>query len=70
VAKEYIAAGDVFQVVLAQRFTTPFALPALRTSTGRCAGQSLAFLYFLDLPGFAADRARRSRFWSGRATAR
>src|SRR5262252_5982403 len=26
-AKEYIAAGDVFQVVLAQRFETPFALP-------------------------------------------
>src|SRR5690606_1609186 len=26
-AKEYIAAGDIFQVVLAQRFTVPFALP-------------------------------------------
>src|SRR5215467_2994747 len=26
-AKEYIAAGDVFQVVLAQRFEAPFALP-------------------------------------------
>ena len=25
-AKEYIAAGDIFQVVLAQRFTTPFPL--------------------------------------------
>jgi anthranilate synthase component 1 len=29
-AKEYIAAGDVFQVVLAQRFTAPFALPAFQ----------------------------------------
>src|SRR3984957_16354853 len=27
-AKEYIAAGDVFQVVLAQRFEAPFTLPA------------------------------------------
>jgi anthranilate synthase component I len=26
-AKEYIAAGDIFQVVLAQRFTRPFPLP-------------------------------------------
>ena len=26
-AKEYIVAGDVFQVVLAQRFEAPFALP-------------------------------------------
>jgi anthranilate synthase component I len=26
-AKDYIAAGDIFQVVLAQRFTAPFALP-------------------------------------------
>ncbi len=28
-AKDYIEAGDVFQVVLAQRFTAPFALPPL-----------------------------------------
>ena len=26
-AKEYIAAGDVFQVVPSQRFTAPFGLP-------------------------------------------
>ena len=26
-AKEYIAAGDIFQAVLSQRFETPFALP-------------------------------------------
>jgi anthranilate synthase component 1 len=26
-AKEYIEAGDIFQVVLAQRFTAPFPLP-------------------------------------------
>ena len=28
-AKEYITAGDIFQVVLAQRFTCPFPLPPL-----------------------------------------
>ena len=28
-AKEYIAAGDIFQVVLSQRFTIPFPLPAV-----------------------------------------
>ena len=28
-AKEYIEAGDIFQVVLAQRFTCPFPLPPL-----------------------------------------
>lgn len=28
-AKEYITAGDIFQVVLSQRFTIPFALPSL-----------------------------------------
>ena len=26
-AKEYIAAGDIFQVVLSQRFEAPFTLP-------------------------------------------
>ncbi|MGB1625993.1 MAG: anthranilate synthase component I family protein, partial [Candidatus Puniceispirillaceae bacterium] len=28
-AKEYISAGDIFQVVLSQRFTIPFSLPSL-----------------------------------------
>ncbi|HEX2793569.1 MAG TPA: chorismate-binding protein, partial [Croceicoccus sp.] len=28
-AKDYITAGDIFQVVLAQRFSTPFPLPPL-----------------------------------------
>ena len=28
-AKEYITAGDIFQVVLSQRFTIPFSLPSL-----------------------------------------
>ena len=35
-AKEYIAAGDIFQVVLSQRFEAPFTLRR-SPSIGRCA---------------------------------
>jgi anthranilate synthase component 1 len=52
-AKDYIAAGDIFQVVLAQRFTTPFALPALDLYRALRRINPSPFLYFLDLPGFA-----------------
>ena len=52
-AKEYIAAGDVFQVVLAQRFITPFALPAFDLYRALRRINPSPFLYFLDLPGFA-----------------
>src|SRR6476660_1600241 len=50
-AKDYIVAGDVFQVVLAQRFEAPFALPpfslyrALRRTN---PSPYLSFLYFGD----------------------
>ncbi|MDE2301523.1 MAG: anthranilate synthase component I [Sphingomonadales bacterium] len=52
-AKDYIAAGDIFQVVLAQRFTTPFALPPLALYRALRRVNPSPFLYFLDLPGFA-----------------
>ena len=52
-AKDYIAAGDIFQVVLAQRFTAPFALPALDLYRALRRINPSPFLYFLDLPGFA-----------------
>jgi anthranilate synthase component 1 len=52
-AKEYIAAGDVFQVVLAQRFTAPFALPAFQLYRALRRINPSPFLFFLDLPGFA-----------------
>ncbi len=52
-AKEYIAAGDIFQVVLAQRFTTPFALPAFELYRALRRINPSPFLYHLDLPGFA-----------------
>ena len=52
-AQEYIAAGDIFQVVLAQRFTTPFALPPLELYRALRRINPSPFLYHLDLPGFA-----------------
>ncbi|MBK9011674.1 chorismate-binding protein [Novosphingobium sp.] len=52
-AKGYIEAGDIFQVVLAQRFTTPFTLPPLALYRALRRVNPSPFLYFLDLPGFA-----------------
>lgn len=52
-AKDYIVAGDIFQVVLAQRFTCPFALPPLALYRALRRVNPSPFLYFLDLPGFA-----------------
>lgn len=52
-AQDYIAAGDIFQVVLAQRFTTPFTLPPLDLYRALRRVNPSPFLYFLDLPGFA-----------------
>ncbi|MHA3839834.1 anthranilate synthase component I [Sphingomonas aestuarii] len=52
-AKDYIAAGDIFQVVLAQRFTAPFALPPFELYRALRRINPSPFLYHLDLPGFA-----------------
>ncbi len=52
-AQDYIAAGDIFQVVLAQRFTAPFPLPAFDLYRALRRINPSPFLYFLDLPGFA-----------------
>ncbi|MET1756596.1 chorismate-binding protein [Novosphingobium sp. RD2P27] len=52
-AKEYIEAGDIFQVVLAQRFTCEFPLPPLALYRALRRVNPSPFLYFLDLPGFA-----------------
>ena len=51
--KEYIFAGDIFQVVLSQRFALPFALPpfALYRSLRRL--NPSPFLFYLDLGGFS-----------------
>lgn len=52
-AKEYIRAGDIFQVVLSQRFKVPFKLPpfALYRSLRRL--NPSPFLFFLDFSDFA-----------------
>jgi anthranilate synthase component 1 len=52
-ARDYIAAGDIFQVVLAQRFTLPFALPPFDLYRALRRINPSPFLYHLDLPGFA-----------------
>lgn len=52
-AKDYIEAGDIFQVVLAQRFTCDFPLPPLALYRSLRRVNPSPFLYFLDLPGFA-----------------
>ena len=52
-AKDYIEAGDIFQVVLAQRFTVPFPLPAIDLYRALRRINPSPFLYHLDFPGFA-----------------
>ncbi len=51
--KEYIAAGDAFQIVISQRFTVPFALPPLALYRALRRLNPSPFLFFLDLDGFA-----------------
>ena len=52
-AKDYIAAGDIFQIVLAQRFTQPFPLPPFDLYRALRRINPSPFLYHLDMPGFA-----------------
>jgi anthranilate synthase component 1 len=52
-AKEYIAAGDIFQVVLSQRFEAPFALPPFALYRALRRTNPSPFLYYLDFGGFA-----------------
>jgi anthranilate synthase component I len=51
-AKEYIRAGDIFQVVLSQRFTAPFTLPALALYRALRRINPAPFLCFLDFGDF------------------
>lgn len=52
-AKEYIAAGDIFQVVLAQRFSTPYALSAFTLYRSLRRLNPSPFLFYLNFDGFA-----------------
>ncbi len=52
-AKDYISTGDIFQVVLAQRFSQQFDLPPFELYRALRRVNPSPFLYFLNLPGFA-----------------
>lgn len=52
-AKEYIAAGDAFQIVLAQRFEAPFTLPPFSLYRALRRTNPSPYLYFLDFGSFA-----------------
>ena len=52
-AKEYIRAGDIFQVVPSQRFSLPFDLPPFALYRALRRLNPSPFLFFLDFDGFA-----------------
>lgn len=52
-AKDYIEAGDIFQVVLSQRFSAPFALPPFSLYRSLRRVNPSPFLYYLRLDGFS-----------------
>ena len=52
-AKDYIVAGDAFQIVLAQRFEAPFTLPPFSLYRALRRTNPSPYLYFLDFGGFA-----------------
>ena len=52
-AKEYIRAGDVFQVVLSQRFSTPFTLPPFQLYRALRRTNPSPFLFHLDFGDYA-----------------
>jgi len=51
--KEYIAAGDAFQIVPSQRFTAPFRLPPFALYRALRRINPAPFLFFLDFGGYA-----------------
>ena len=52
-AKEYIAAGDIFQVVLSQRFEAPFTLSPFALYRALRRVNPSPYLFFLDFGSFA-----------------
>ncbi|HVJ33474.1 MAG TPA: anthranilate synthase component I [Terriglobia bacterium] len=52
-AKEYILAGDIFQVVLSQRFSLPFSLPPFSLYRALRRVNPSPFLFFLDFGSYA-----------------
>jgi anthranilate synthase component 1 len=52
-AKDYIVAGDAFQIVLSQRFDAPFSLPPFSLYRALRRTNPSPYLYFLDFGDFA-----------------
>jgi anthranilate synthase component I len=52
-AKDYIAAGDIFQVVLSQRFSAPFNLPPFSLYRALRRVNPSPFLFYLSFEDFA-----------------
>jgi anthranilate synthase component I len=52
-AKEYIAAGDIFQVVLSQRFSAPFHLSPLALYRALRRTNPSPFLFYLDFGAYS-----------------
>jgi anthranilate synthase component 1 len=52
-AKEYIAAGDAFQIVLSQRFSAPFTLPSFALYRALRRTNPSPFLFHLDFGAFS-----------------
>src|SRR5258708_22012384 len=57
-AKEYIAAGDIFQVVLSQRFEAPFELPPFALYRALRRVKPAPLLYFLAFCGLSIVGSR------------
>ena len=68
-AKEYIRAGDIFQVVLSQRFSAPFNLPAFSLYRSLRRVNPAPFLCYLDF-GRSRSFVRARKSWCACVTAR
>jgi len=53
IARDYIRAGDIFQVVPSQRFSAPFIAPPFSLYRSLRRTNPSPFLYFFNLPGFS-----------------
>ncbi len=52
-AKDYISAGDIFQIVLSQRFSCPFEAPPFELYRALRRSNPSPFLFYLDFDGFS-----------------
>ncbi|MBI1179600.1 MAG: anthranilate synthase component I [Alphaproteobacteria bacterium] len=52
-AQDYIAAGDIFQVVLSQRFGVPFDLPPVSLYRALRRTNPSPYMFFMDFDGFS-----------------